>query len=74
MFALRIELEGKDMMVTWGYDGQKLADFGIVTLPPQWFIRQVAGQKTLTVLSSEFECAFDLCPDAPIAGSRCSGE
>lgn len=74
MFVLRLEIGGKAMMVGWGYDDQKLADFSIATLPPRWITRQVAGQKTLTVLPAESNCAFDLCPNEPLANGRCSGE
>ncbi|QSQ19445.1 hypothetical protein JY651_29490 [Pyxidicoccus parkwayensis] len=74
MFALELAIKGKTMMVAWGYNGQKLDDFSIATLPPRWFIRQVAGHKTLSVLPSELDCAFDLCPDDPLANGPCSGE
>lgn len=74
MAVLEIEINGKVMMVAWGYNGQKLADFSIGNLPPRWITRQVAGQKTLTVLSSDFDCAFDLCPQDPLANGPCPGE
>ncbi|RJS14325.1 hypothetical protein DRW03_35055 [Corallococcus sp. H22C18031201] len=74
MFALRLEIEGQAMQVAWGYNGQKLADFSIVTLPPRWFTRQEVSQKTLTVLPADFDCALDLCPNAPLASAPCPGE
>ncbi|NBD08515.1 hypothetical protein [Corallococcus silvisoli] len=73
-FGLVIEIEGKAMLVAWSYNGQKLVDFSIGALPPKWFLRQVAGQKTLTVLPAELDCALDLCPPSPLANGPCPGE
>jgi hypothetical protein len=71
MYLLRIEIDGDALLTTYGYDGERLEDFGVVALPPGWFLRQPAGSRTLTVLLSKKNCAFDLCPGDPFSGAPC---
>ncbi|WP_223633235.1 hypothetical protein [Corallococcus sp. EGB] len=73
-FVLTIEIDGQVRLLAWNYTGQKLAGFNVGNVPPRWLLRQVAGKKTLTVLPSGSNCAFDLCPQEPLANGPCSGE
>lgn len=72
-FLLAIEVDGKEMLVTYSYESQRLEAFGIVALPPRWFALQKADSKTLTVLlSNGSKCALDLCTNDPTADGPCA--
>lgn len=72
-YLLKIDVEGErlPMLAAYGYDGSRLEDFVVVTLPPGWLLRQPTGSRTLSVLLSEKSCAFDLCPGDPLAAAPC---
>lgn len=72
-WLLEIEVEGErlPMLAAFGYEGIKLQDFLVVGLPPGWLLRQAVGSRTLSVLLSGPNCAFDLCPASPLSGAPC---
>lgn len=71
-YALAIRIEGRLLLVTYGYKGKRLDTFAVAALPAGWFAYQKADGKTLTVLLSDGpRCALDLCTSGPTADGPC---
>jgi len=73
-FHLAFDIGTGRMRVAYVYEANRLANFLIVALPPQWLAVQKADGKTLSVLVQEAQCAFDLCTNDPFAAGPCKGE
>lgn len=73
-YVLPIRIDGKLLLVIYGYKGKELDTFALAALPAGWFAYQKADSKTLTVLLSDgSQCALDLCTSGPTAEGTCGG-
>ncbi len=73
LYMLAIRVDGKQLLVTYNYEGQRLESFGIAALPPGWFTVQKTESRTLTVLlSNGSKCALDLCTTDPGSDGPCA--
>lgn len=70
-YELAIAVAGGTARMAFNYDGNRLSDFVLITLPDRWLGVQKPGSKTLSFLVADANCALDLCTDAPLAAAAC---
>lgn len=71
-FELKIEIDDLIMVASYSYVGQQLGSFALVALPPEWLAVLKPESKTLNILVSGSNCAFDLCTDDPFITGPCA--
>lgn len=70
-YELHIAVAGGTARMAFNYDGGRLSEYFLITLPDRWLAVQKPDSKTLSFLVADANCALDVCTDAPLAGSVC---
>ena len=72
IFELKINISDQTMVVYYSFEGQRLGDFVLGTLPPGWVAIQKTDSKTISILVGKSDCAFDLCTSNPFIIGPCT--